>query len=151
MMLGMPTRVQLTRSHKLSRTALEVRRPTLARRTVERFEVAIPSRANLATAPPSSSWTGFQPDPYVDYGRFLTAEGGILFIHKDLDLRLRHTLWRLFAWTLSTGMEGWFLFHHPPLHTEWITFVCFLAVAFAHGRCALASASVERDTAPVPR
>jgi hypothetical protein len=102
----------------------------LTRRTVERFEAAVPSRDAPVPASPSSHPPGFQPDPYVDYGRFLTAEGGILFIYKDLDLRLRHTLWRLFAWTLSTGAEGWFLLHHSPLQTGWITFVCFLAVAF---------------------
>src|SRR5580692_7838551 len=76
-------------------------------RKIVRSELAQPSRNTLASPPPAANWNGFQPDPYVDYGRFLTPEGGILFIHKDLDLRLRHTLWRIFAWTLSTGMEGW--------------------------------------------
>ena len=45
-------------------------------------------------------------------------------------MRLRHTLWRIFAWTLSTGMEGWFLLRHSPLQTEWITLICFFAVAY---------------------
>lgn len=78
------------------------------------------------TAAPVSS-TGFQPDPYVDYGRFLTAEGGILLIYKDLDERLRHTLWRLFAWSFFTGLEGWFLLHHSPVQTGWVNFIAFLA------------------------
>ena len=129
MMFFMPTHVHLIRSHKLSRTALEIRRPTLTRHTVERFKVSVPSQDGLATAPSSSSWAGFQPDPYVDYGRFLTPEGGILIIHKDLDLRLRHTLWRLFAWTLATGAEGWLLLHTPLLRNGWIIVACIVAVA----------------------
>jgi hypothetical protein len=125
----MPRHVSLTRSHRISRVAPDFQRPALTRRAVARSEVSIPNRDGSATAPPSSSWAGFQPDPYVDYGRFLTPEGGILIIHKDHDLRFRHTLWRLFAWTLSTGGEGWFLFHHAPLHNWWIKLGCLLAVA----------------------
>jgi len=67
--------------------------------------------------------------PYVDYGRWLTAEGGILILYKDLDTRFRHTLWRLFAWTVSTGWEGWYVLHHSPVHALWINLACLLAVA----------------------
>ncbi|MGJ0391395.1 MAG: hypothetical protein ACR650_01325 [Methylocystis sp.] len=65
----------------------------------------------------------------MDYGRFLTAAGGILLIYKDLDERLRHTLWRLFAWSVFTASEGLFLLHHSPVHTGWMNFIAFLAVA----------------------
>src|SRR5258708_7314423 len=81
----MPRHVSLTRSHRISRVAPDFQRPTLTRRPVARSEIAVPHRVGSATAPPSSSWAGFQPDPYVDYGRFLTPEGGILIIHKDHD------------------------------------------------------------------
>jgi hypothetical protein len=72
---------------------------------------------------------GFQPDPYIDYGRFLTPEGGILFKYKDIDTRLRHTLWRLFAWTASTGAEGWHVLHYSPVESLWINVACLAAIA----------------------
>jgi hypothetical protein len=49
-------------------------------------------------------------------------------IYKDLDLRLRHTLWRLFAWTVTTDGEGWYLYHHSPLRSVWLTLACLLAI-----------------------
>jgi hypothetical protein len=125
----MPTRVTPTRPHRISRIAPEYSRPALTRRVVTRSEVPALHRDGSATALPSSSSAGFQPDPYVDYGRWLTAEGGILIIHKDFDLRWRHTLWRLFAWTLATGSEAWLLLHHPPLRTGWIIITCIIAIA----------------------
>jgi hypothetical protein len=67
--------------------------------------------------------------PYVDYGRFLTSEGGVLFIYKDIDRRLRHYLWRIFAWTTWTGGEAWILLKCSAVHSEWITRVCLLAMA----------------------
>jgi hypothetical protein len=85
-----------------------------------------------AAARPTSFDSGFQPDPYVDYGRFLTPEGGILIVYKDLDLRLRHTLWRLFAWVSSTGIEAWYLFGHAPLQSAWIKGGCLLALAIVN-------------------
>lgn len=88
----------------------------------------MPRRA-ISTAPPSPSSPTLYPDPYIDYARFLTPEGGILFSYKDLDLRLRHTLWRLFAWTIATGLEAWFLRHHSPLHAVWINIGCLLIIA----------------------
>jgi hypothetical protein len=70
-------------------------------------------------------------DPYLDYARSLTPEGGILIVYKDLDLRLRLRilLWRIFAWTASTGFEGWFLFTRSPVESTWINVLCLLAVA----------------------
>ncbi|WP_165055182.1 hypothetical protein [Methylocystis sp. MJC1] len=95
-------------------------------RIVVRTDRPLVRRAPQVAAPPLAS-TAFQPDPYVDYGRFLTPEGGILLIYKDLDERLRHTLWRLFAWSGFTGLEGWFLLHHSPVQIGWVNFIAFLA------------------------
>jgi hypothetical protein len=87
------------------------------------------ARARILAAPaPAEAGSGFQPDPYVDYGRFLTPEGGILFIYKDIDTRLRHTLWRLFAWSSVTGGEGWYLFQLSPVGSGWIQLLCLLAI-----------------------
>ena len=33
----------------------------------------------------------FAPHPYVDYARYLTNEGGIAIIYKDIDERWRNT------------------------------------------------------------
>lgn len=70
-----------------------------------------------------------QPDPYLDYGRYLTPEGGVLFIYKDIDTRLRHVLWRLFAWTASTGAEIWYVLHYTPVDNLWINVAFLLALA----------------------
>ena len=101
-------------------------------------KIARSNRPVIAYDPPSvalpaTSSTGFQPDPYVDYGRVLTAAGGILIAYKDLDTRLRHTIWRLFAWTASTGCEGWFLLYHSPVHSGWINIACLIAIAVING------------------
>jgi hypothetical protein len=69
------------------------------------------------------------PDPYLDYGRYLTPEGGVLFVYKDLDLRWRYTIWRVFAWTAATGYEGWYLRHYSPVQSVWINIACFVAIA----------------------
>jgi hypothetical protein len=70
-----------------------------------------------------------QPGPYVDYGRFLTPEGGVYFIYKDLDLRWRHAVWRVFAFMVATGLEGWFLRDHVLPQHEWIALGCFFVMA----------------------
>jgi hypothetical protein len=57
----------------------------------------------------------FQPNPNQDYGRFLTEEGGILFVYKDFDFNLRHTIWRLASWTFFTGLEAFYLYGFQPL------------------------------------
>ena len=85
------------------------------------------------TAAPAPSATSFAapsgPDPYLDYGRYLTREGGVLFVYKDLDLRWRYIIWRVFAWTVTTAYEGWYLYHRSPVHSVWVNIACFLAVA----------------------
>lgn len=79
------------------------------------------------------AWTGFQPDPHVDYGRWLTPDGGILIAYKDLDRRLRHTLWRLLAWSAATGLEAWLLLTHSPIQNTWINIALLLLMALING------------------
>lgn len=80
----------------------------------------------MAARPPLP--VGFQTDPYLDYGRFLTPEGGILMAYKDLDLRLRHGLLRALAWSTATGFEAWFLLHYSPVQSGAINLACFFAM-----------------------
>ena len=95
---------------------------------VVRFDVSAVAGIGAASSTPTSAGLDFAPDPYVDYGRFLTPEGGVLFTYKDLDLRVRYTLWRICAWALSTASEAWFLFTHSPLQTDWINGLALLAI-----------------------
>jgi hypothetical protein len=122
------THVRQAHPERTNIAAPQFVRPVASARKIARSEVSLSDRDISATRLPSPSWSGFQSDPYVDYGRFLTAEGGILFIYKDLDLRLRHLLWRLFACTASTGGEGWYLYYHSPVDSIWINVLCVLAI-----------------------
>jgi hypothetical protein len=92
--------------------------------------VMLPEDRAPASTPASASGS-FSPDAYQDYGRFLTPEGGILIIYKDLDLRWRHTFWRIFAYSAATGGEFWYLLwtHHSPVQSAWLNFFGFVALA----------------------
>lgn len=103
-------------------------RATVARRPIARSARPVLRRNDLSLFPAPAA-AGFQSDPYLDYGRFLTPQGGILITYKDIDTRLRHILWRVLAWTVATGPEAWFLLHHSPVHAPWINDLCLFAVA----------------------
>ena len=79
------------------------------------------------TRPAPSAY--FQIDPYLDYGRFLTAEAGILLIYKDIDKRFRHTFWRVLAWSSFTAVEYYYLFSVAPIQNRWVTVAAFVAAA----------------------
>lgn len=74
----------------------------------------------------------FQIDPYLDYGRFLTPEGGILIIYKDIDLSWRHTFWRLLTWIGFTGLEANYLFNATPQLNQWKAVGILLLAALAN-------------------
>ena len=84
---------------------------------------------NVHALPGSSPKSFGQNDPYLDYGRFLTPAGGVLIIYKDLDLRWRHTFWRLLAWSVATGYAAWHLSHNSPVQATWINVFCLVAIA----------------------
>jgi hypothetical protein len=120
---------QIARPQRVAPTARRVSRALKVSQALGRTEAPVIQRTPQTANANEAASTGFQPDPYLDYGRFLTAEGGILLIYKDLDERLRQTLWRLSAWSAFTGSETWFLLHHSPARTGWLNFIAFLAVA----------------------
>lgn len=107
-------------------------RPGVTPRAAQNVDLLPPRQHTPEASIPSSSWPGFQPDPYVDYGRSLTEEGGILITYKDFDRRFRHTLWRLLAWTSSTGIESWYVLHYSPVHGEWLNIACLCVVAIVN-------------------
>ena len=121
--------VQIIRPQRRAHTARRVARPVGKSRSLARSDIAVPDRHRLATALPSLFWAGFQPYPYVDYGRFLTPEGGILFVYKDVDERLLHELKRAVIWALFSLPEGWFLLSHSPLRSMLLNIMLFLAIA----------------------
>src|ERR1700733_5930980 len=110
--------IRQSRPHRISPVARRLPRPVVRWRAIARSERAL-SRLNVTRFDTGAARTGFQPDPYIDYGRFLTPDGGVRIIYKDLDLRLRHTIWRIFAWTAATGYEIWLLFYHSPVQSIW--------------------------------
>lgn len=120
--------VRHPRAHRAERTYRSAS-PRAQLSPVVRTRSRLPQRNISHTAVPTS--LGGRPDigPYVDYCRVLTAEGGVLITYKDLDLRLRYTLWRIFAWTAATGFAGWSILQNTPLHSDWINFGCLLLVA----------------------
>jgi hypothetical protein len=110
------------------------RAPTLAvrPRSLERKTVVARMEQGGVSPPLVASQVPFQIDPYFDYGRFLTAEGGILITYKDLDLRWRHIIWRVLAWATFTGFEADYLFNLAPTQNLWIAVVVLVAVAVAN-------------------
>jgi hypothetical protein len=109
-----------------------VSRPVVATRQLATKTLPALRQERIEREPLPDAPTTFQPDPYVDYGRFLTREGGVLIIYKDLDLRWRHTIWRVLAWSTFTGAEGWLLLTHSPVHRAWINIVCLLGMAIVN-------------------
>ena len=119
----MRTDFQCARPRRLARTARPVPRAARIRNLTSTAPVANQGAANTLT--PLATPQG----PHVDYSRFLTPEGGILVVYKDIDPRLRYLLWRALAWATATGVEAWLLLWHSPLHHRWINVTCLLVMA----------------------
>ena len=111
--------------------------PNVAARPARSVKIAVPSAIPIAPQEiwspepktPSHPSEEFPPDPYVDYRRSLSPQGGIAIAYKDYDLRLRQTLRRLLLWSCASGIEAWFLLHHSPLHSPIVTFLCWAVAA----------------------
>jgi hypothetical protein len=122
----------LARSYRRTQTARRVTPGATFSRTFVRSNTAVATPQHSRAPAPSSVPTVFQSDPYLDYGRFLTPDGGVLILYKDVDERFRRTLWRLFAWTAFTIAEGYFLYGRSPLQIPWINIACFIVVALTN-------------------
>ena len=119
-------RPALRRIATASRVPLKISRTATPVRSVAPATMKPVHRGSFES--PSSAWPNFSPDPYVDYARVLTPEGGIKIVYKDLDERLRHTLRRLLLWSCATALEGWILFGHVPARNIWFNIACLLVV-----------------------
>lgn len=100
-------------------------------RPVARQDIATRTKREVIKRPPAPS-PQFQLDPYLDYGRFLTPEGGILFTYKDIDLRWRHIIWSVLAWASFTGLEANYLFDLAPPQNPWLAVILLLAAAIVN-------------------
>jgi hypothetical protein len=115
--------IKIARPERRSQTPHHIARATLVPRTVTRANIAVPTDPHSVREAPVQPPPGFQLDPYLDYGRYLTPEGGILMIYKDFDVRVRQTLWRIFAWILFTGLAANYLYA-APIANPWIKIAC---------------------------
>jgi hypothetical protein len=106
--------------------ARQIARPMTIKRAVEPSD--IPSASEIARlATPAAD-----NNPYVDYGRSLTPEGGIIIIYKDIDDSLWHILWQIAAFCAFTIPEMRFLFYHSPVHSLFANFLCFLGIVIVN-------------------
>jgi hypothetical protein len=108
------------RSPRLERSAFAIARPTAPR--------AEPARLP-SFPPPAAGPDDFPEDAYLDYRRSLTAEGGVLIVYKDLDLRWRHTLWRLFAAATAMALAGVVILTRSPVGSPFINSAALLLMA----------------------
>jgi hypothetical protein len=133
--------VRAPRPQRTSRGAQRAPRPTAAPRHTSRTALPTLSREISVEARPSIRRdialaprvelpeidTG--PDPYVDYGRSLTAEGSIIICYKGIDERWRHTIWRLLAWSAATFVDGHFVFQLANIQHKALSLFCLLVAA----------------------
>jgi len=102
---------------------------TVVGRSIARKDTAKRTKHSTAAPPYATPSAPFQVDPYLDYGRFLTPEGGILIVYKDLDLRWRHTIWRLLASGIFTGLESNYIFKMALIQNQWLAFGALMVAA----------------------
>ncbi|MEJ0047137.1 MAG: hypothetical protein WDN04_14245 [Rhodospirillales bacterium] len=110
----------IARPQRIFQSARQLPIATSAPRTIQRQPIAVPARRPLIDIDFSEPSFDFQVDPYLDYGKCLTDEGGILIVYKDIDDRFRHILWRVFSWTLFTGLAAIYFAPYAPVPDHWI-------------------------------
>jgi hypothetical protein len=55
------------------------------------------------------------PDPYVDYARRYTREGGVVITYKDVDDRLWRRILKVLVWLAAVGGTLWFAWFASPM------------------------------------
>jgi hypothetical protein len=142
----MRNHVRIPRPQRTSRVAQRAPRPTAAMRRASRSPLPGLSREiSISTRPSVSRDIALAPrvelpeieagpDPYVDYGRCLTAEGSILIRYKGIDERWRHTIWRVFAWSAATFVDSYFVFQPANAQHKLLSLFCLLVAAIINWR-----------------
>jgi hypothetical protein len=80
------------------------------------------SAGPVAVAP--SGW----PNPYEDFWKVYTPEGGVELNYRDIDPRWRWIVLRWSLWSAAMVITAWFAFHASPIHSTPINL--FLLAAF---------------------
>ncbi len=70
-----------------------------------------------------------RPDAFPDYARIYTPEGGIRFIYKDRDERLRVVLAKIALWSIATVTTFWFAYRVHPIHSSFLNYLAALIMA----------------------
>jgi hypothetical protein len=91
-----------------------------------RFEPVFDELAILGLSP------DLRPDPYPDYARRFTAEGGVELIFKDLDQSWAITLRACALWILAMGPTLIYALTRSPLEGVW-NGVSIVAAAIVYG------------------
>jgi hypothetical protein len=81
---------------------------------------------------PVRSQPEVRPNPYLDFWRRYTPEGGVEFTYKDLDERLRWLILRWALWLAAMAVTAWYAFHLSPLHAPWLNIPCLVGVGFLY-------------------
>ncbi|HEX4409032.1 MAG TPA: hypothetical protein VH206_09680 [Xanthobacteraceae bacterium] len=119
--------------------AIKFTRPSVRRTqaVADNDEVAAASLPRRSSTPSSWSWhptpINLGPDPFIDFRRELTAEGGIKITYKDIDRSVACVLWRALLWLGFMYAEHWFLFSQSPVETMPINSLCELAMGLING------------------
>jgi len=124
--------VQLERPRRSPLALRRVPRAAAVPRSVVQPSARAPGRDLSAVSDSPLPAAALETNPYVDYGRLLTAEGGILIGYKDIDRRIRCILWRVLAWSAFTAFAGWLLLLHSPVQGAWINLPLFFVMMFVN-------------------
>lgn len=114
---------------KLQPIAARVAPPRVTLAAARQTALPVLRRAPAVAAAADSA--DVRPNPYVDYGHWFTAEGGIAMSYKDIDDRLWHTVRRLFMWLVATAAAYGYIFELSPVRdtaTRWVLFAVMAIV-----------------------
>jgi hypothetical protein len=93
----------------------------------------VPARVSpVPVATPAQPSLDLRPNPYVDFVRRYTAEGGVEFTYKDLDERWRWIILRWSLWLAATALTCWFAFNVSPLHSPWLNVPALIGMAWVY-------------------
>jgi hypothetical protein len=104
---------------KLKQTAPRLRRSTIGFSSPRtglqppRIRRIAPRLTRVAPRTPGPS-LGYQINPYIDYSRTLTREGGIKIVFKDHDASFWQMIWHLVVWLGPTAI-GWLVISHSSI------------------------------------
>jgi hypothetical protein len=89
--------------------------PILGKPTTPFIRAYAPTVGRLETDFSDDFFPEFRPDPYPDYARRFTEEGGVELVYKDIDESLPRTLGKIALWVLAMLTTAAYLHYASPL------------------------------------